>query len=82
MVQLVRLLVHSLGPIGLLAAGLGTGTDSTGRKCNNCGKKVPNQLSAQEKKARGAAGKSFGNIATNQFKNGYQQAMSQYSDDD
>ena len=37
---------------------------------------------AQEKKARGAAGKSFGSIATNQFKNGYQQAMSQYSDDD
>lgn len=70
-----------LGPIGLLAAGLGTGVDSIGKKCNNCGKKVPNQLSAQEKKARGAAGKSFGNIATNQFKNGYQQAMSQYSDD-
>lgn len=71
-----------LGPIGLLAAGLGTGVDSTGKRCNNCGKKVPNQLSAQEKKARGAAGKSFGNIVTNQFKNGYQQAMSQYSDDD
>lgn len=71
-----------LGPIGLLAAGLETGTDSTGRRCNNCGKKVPNQLSAQEKKARGAAGKSFGNIATNQFNNGYQQAMSRYSDDD
>lgn len=45
-------------------------------------KKVPNQLSAQDRKARGAAGKSFGNIAVNQFKNGYQQEMSQYSDDD
>lgn len=71
-----------LEPIELLAASFGTGVDSTGKKCNNCGKKVPNQLSAQEKKARGAAGKSFGNIATNQFKNGYQQEMSQYSDDD
>lgn len=71
-----------LGPIGLLAAGFGTGVDSTGRKCNNCGKKVHNQLSVQDRQTRGAASKSFGNIAVNQFKNGYQQAMSQYSDDD
>lgn len=46
-----------LGPIGLLAAGLGTGTDSTGRKCNNCGKKSTESVECTGEKSQRCCGK-------------------------
>lgn len=68
-----------LGPVGLLGAGFGMGSNSTGKKCTQCGKKVPNELSAAEKQGRANAGKAFAGIAQKQFKEGYQRG---YSDDD
>ncbi|MDE6677490.1 MAG: LITAF-like zinc ribbon domain-containing protein, partial [Ruminococcus sp.] len=39
----VRVLL--LGPLSVLLVPLGAGENSTGKKCNNCGKKVANKRS-------------------------------------